>query len=160
MGLKSYFDHAKYVVRHKYYVYREGRKLGLSRTRMLIHDYQKFLPAEWGPYARTHFGGESVRRKDGGYDPTAQSDDFRRAWLHHWHLGSHHWQAHCEIKPDGTVVPLPMPEKDRLEMLADWRGAGITFGKPDTRAWYEANRDEMILHPETREWIESQLYPA
>jgi len=42
-------------------------------------------------------------------------------------------------------------------MLADWRGSGRTFGKPDTRAWYEANRDKMLLHPETRLWVELEL---
>jgi hypothetical protein len=50
-----------------------------------------------------------------------------------------------------------MPDKYRREMLADWRGAGRALGKPDTQAWYAANRDKMKLHPETRAWIEQQL---
>ena len=52
---------------------------------------------------------------------------------------------------------LPMPDKYRREMLADWFGAGKAQGKPDTKAWYMANKDNMILHNETREWIHEQL---
>lgn len=54
-------------------------------------------------------------------------------------------------------VPLPMPNRYRREMLADWRGAGKALGKPDTKAWYMAHQDDIILHPDTRQWIEQQL---
>ncbi|NPV54659.1 MAG: hypothetical protein HPY71_14285 [Firmicutes bacterium] len=52
----------------------------------------------------------------------------------------------------------PMSDAAQKEMLADWRGAGRAQGKPDTIAWYRANRDKMLLHPATREWIEKQLF--
>ena len=45
----------------------------------------------------------------------------------------------------------------RREMLADWRGAGKALGTPDTAAWYTANRENMILHEDTRAWIEKEL---
>lgn len=57
----------------------------------------------------------------------------------------------------GSLKVLPMPDRYRREMLADWKGAGLAQGKPDTRAWYKANREKMLLHPETREWVERQL---
>lgn len=72
-------------------------------------------------------------------------------------------------KPDGqgvmqlnrdllnTPIPLDMPIADRKEMLADWRGAGRALGKPDTKAWYLQNRDNMHLHPNTRAWVELML---
>jgi hypothetical protein len=60
-----------------------------------------------------------------------------------------------------TPVALEMPVKDRAEMLCDWIGAGRALGKPDTLAWYNANKDKMRLHPETRAWIEWKLrYPT
>lgn len=52
---------------------------------------------------------------------------------------------------------LPMPDCYRREMLADWRGAGLAQGTPNTAAWYEKNKDRMTLHTETRQWIEEQL---
>ena len=62
-------------------------------------------------------------------------------------------------KDDGGVEILPMPDKYRKEMLADWRGAGRAQGYGDnTNEWYKVNRNKMQLHPETRAWIEYQLY--
>jgi hypothetical protein len=53
---------------------------------------------------------------------------------------------------------LPMPDRYRREMLADWRGAGRAInGYEDAAGWYAKNRDKMQLHPETRAWIEQQL---
>jgi hypothetical protein len=53
---------------------------------------------------------------------------------------------------------LPMPDRYRREMLADWRGAGRAIsGKDDTLAWYMKNRKRLMLHPDTRNWIEWQL---
>ena len=56
-----------------------------------------------------------------------------------------------------VTVALPMPENARAEMLADWHGAGRALGKPDTLAWYMANRDKIKLHPETRQFVEVML---
>ena len=59
------------------------------------------------------------------------------------------------------LQPLPMPDKYRREMLADWMGAGRAYGNPDTLIWYIRNRKQIILHEETRKWVEQQLrYPA
>ncbi len=80
-----------------------------------------------------------------------------------WYSGSDWW------KPDWkaieamdadlrhVTVALPMSKVARAEMLADWHGAGRALGKPDTRAWYLANRNNMKLHPETRQFIEVML---
>lgn len=56
-----------------------------------------------------------------------------------------------------TPVCLDIPMRYRKELLADWRGAGRATGKPDTPAWYKANRYNIFLHPNTRAWIEEQL---
>lgn len=155
--MNKHLANFRQLARHKYFVYLEGRKLGLSRIRMLIHDYQKYTPSEWTPYANKFHTGGTPRRKDGGYDPTSQGEAFSRAWNHHVHHGSHHWQHFINVKPDGSLEVLPMPDKDRRELLADWRGAGRTYGNPDTRAWYAKNKDQMILHPDTRAWVERKL---
>src|SRR4051812_6043212 len=46
-----FIDYLRIVLLHKYLVYREGRTLGLARRRLLIHDYTKFYPREYLPYA-------------------------------------------------------------------------------------------------------------
>lgn len=50
-----------------------------------------------------------------------------------------------------------MPRRYVSEMVADWMGAGRALGKPDTQAWYTANRDRMILHQDTRRDVEMLL---
>jgi hypothetical protein len=59
---------------------------------------------------------------------------------------------------DERTTCLPMPERYAKEMLSDWRGAQRALtGKDETAAWYTSQRDRMLLHPNTREWIEAQL---
>lgn len=163
----KHWKYLRYVLRHKLYVYREGRRLGLGRLQLLVHDWQKLMPVEWFPYVETFYGDKSgggPRRKDGGYDPNAQGEAFDRAWNHHQKRGPHHWQYWVMPLEDGGIKVLAMPEKYRLEMLADWAGAGraIKGHGPErvldeTRAWYQANRSNMELHPDTRAWVERKL---
>lgn len=48
-----------------------------------------------------------------------------------------------------------------LEMVADWIGAGIAItGKMEVWEWYKANRNNMTLHPETRNDVEMLLHWA
>ena len=159
-SLSAHYKYLKYVLRHKRFVYQEGRKLKLPRRQLLVHDFQKFMRAEWSPYVETFYGDkESPRRKDGGYDPNSVSDAFDLAWLHHQKVGGkHHWQYWILPLDDGGFKALPMPDKYRREMVADWRGAGRAQGKgDDVLSWYDANRERMILATETREWVEAEL---
>lgn len=83
--------------------------------------------------------------------------DFDVAWLHHQKSNPHHWQYWILIRDTGAEVILPMPEVYIREMVADWRGAGRAVEKPDTLAWYAANKDKMRLHPDTRKRVEQLL---
>ena len=65
-----------------------------------------------------------------------------------------------DIVSSGNIAPvaLRMPERYAKEMLADWRGAGRAYGNPDTKAWYLKRRNNIILHHDTRQWVEEQLF--
>ena len=53
---------------------------------------------------------------------------------------------------------LEMPKKYRKEMLADWIGAGMAItGKRDIKGWYEKNKFNIILHQNTRKWIDDMI---
>jgi hypothetical protein len=157
--MRAHLKYLWYVLRHKWFVYVEGRKLDVSPLQLLAHDWQKFTSAEWSPYVQTFYGPKDTpRRADGGYDPNAASDAFDRAWLHHQKVGGkHHWQYWVLPLDDGGFRALEIPERYLREMLADWRGAGRALGKPDTAAWYAVNRENMVLHPRSRAWVESNL---
>jgi len=152
--MRRYIDYFKYVVHHKWYVLLEGLKLGVPIWILIFHDWDKFLPDEWFAYCRRYSG-------DGNYqdqiDNALNDPLYQMAWHLHTKRNKHHWQWWLTPKEDGTFRVLPMSDIYRKEMLADLRGQGRTLGKPDTAAWYKANRDNMQLHPETRQWIENQF---
>jgi hypothetical protein len=50
-----------------------------------------------------------------------------------------------------------MPLKYRLEMMADWQGAGQAQGTGDTLGWYRARGHRLPLGPKTRAWVEQRL---
>src|SRR5690606_14446168 len=111
-------------------------------------------PDEWGPYAEYFYGVEL----DLWSEQFERERNFDAAWLKHQHRSPHHWQYWLLQRDDGTVDALPMPDRYRREMLADWRAAGRALsGRDDTASWYERHAEAMILHPETRAWIEAEL---
>lgn len=148
--VNKHLKYAAYIWRHKRYVYQEGRRLGIGRLRLLIHDWHKLLPVEWFPYVETFYGSGAA--------------SFDYAWNHHQKLAPHHWQYWVMPLDDGGFKVLEMPEKYRVEMIADWRGAGRAIKghgpekvPQETRSWYRANRENMQLHPETRAAVERDL---
>lgn len=150
-----------YLGHHKYAVGKAMLFLGLPWWRCLIHDWQKLTRAEFGPYTDTFYRNESPRRADGGYDPTAVSEEFTRAWLHHVHYGPHHWQYWCLVRDDGSVQTLRLPETYQYEMVADWMGAGRSVaGTWNPLEWYRENRDKMMLHEGSRLGIEMKMVEA
>ena len=156
----NYMKHLKYlcyVLRHKWYVFIECCKLGIP-VRGLVHDLSKFRPSEWFPYVN-HFHNSNPRDKTGYYRPYDTGDrSFDNALFLHLKRNKHHWQWWVLPTDETGVKLLPMPDKYRKEMLADWRGASKAQGSKTTvREWYEANKHKLQLHPETRAWIEKHL---
>lgn len=152
----------KYVLRHKWFVFLAGLKLEIPLWRLILHDWSKFTPREWFPYVEFFYRHGMTRGQAAALNYNFPVSDevelaFEYAWNHHQNHNDHHWQHWIRFGDDGTIVALPMPDVCRREMLADWQGAGRALGKPDTKAWYEANRNKMTLHPQTRAWIELQL---
>lgn len=145
----QYLKYIAYVIKHKHYVMLECIKLGIP-LRGILHDLHKFLPSELIPYAKYYYGKERNEKLDEQMDI---------AWLKHQNRGKHHWQYWCLIEEDtNTIKAMPMPDKYRKEMLADWIGAGkASKSGLTTKEWYYANRDYMTLHPATKYWIEQQL---
>ena len=79
------------------------------------------------------------------------------AWLKHQHRNPHHWQYYLLQEDDGEKFPVKIPDKYVKEMLCDWEGAGRAAGHKDVARWYTINKHKMILHPETRNFVEQEL---
>jgi hypothetical protein len=158
----AYHQYLWYVLRHKWFVFVECYKEGLY-WRGIIHDWSKFLPDEFLPYAQ-HFHGPKrdisyARDKTGYYKPTQTGDPaFDAAWFRHAKRNAHHWQHWCCPEAGEEAIPFPMPEKFIKEMICDWRGAGRAQNNPtSTRDWFSANRDKMVLHPGTERKLKELL---
>jgi len=154
----KFLRYLRYLIRHKWFVFLECVRVGLW-WRGLIHDWSKFLPSEFLPYAN-HFGNgiQAGRDKTGYYKPTDTGDPaFDFAWFLHQKRNCHHWQWWVFPEDESGVKVLPMSEKSRLEMLCDWRGAGRAQGTPNVRKWYAANGYKLQLHAETRAKVEAEL---
>ena len=133
--------------------------MGVPIWRLALHDWTKFLPREWRPYAEYFYGEwrkEDPRMNDGLASPNTEAQ-FEYAWNHHQHKNDHHWQFWVRLGDDGTKLVLPMSEVAMREMVADWMGAGRVLGKPDTLAWYTEQRDNQDIHIQTRRWVEYLL---
>jgi hypothetical protein len=176
--MARHWQYFKYVLKHKLFVLLAGLKLHVPIIILICHDWDKFLPDEWFPYARTFYAPDGSKQYK-------ESPEFSEAWMLHQHRNKHHWQywLNAGITPlaythvlvwdrgaasiiiEGQVydwagqisVREAMPDVFRREMLADWYGAGRALGFPDTGAWYRKNADNIKLHPDTRAWIERQL---
>lgn len=163
--MKAHWLYLKYVLRHKWYVFLWCCHYGIP-TAGIVHDLSKFSPSEWFPYVDYFYGGPWPEQHYG--DARNQFEDkftkpwvqrrFDAAWNYHQKRNPHHWQYWVLLEDSGKLGGLPMPDRYRREMLADWRGAGMAInGKDDTRNWYLKNSENMLLHPNTRQWVEAEL---
>lgn len=162
--MKAHFAYLRYVLKHKWHVFRGCIALGVPLHQAIIHDWVKFLPVEFSPYVYQFYNADgskrTVRDASGSYDPNKQADAFKRAWLHHQRQ-PHHWQAWISIGDGGNLSPLPIPQRFVLEMVADWYGAGMAItGKPELESWFLKNKDKMLLEDGTRYRVQQAIMRA
>lgn len=148
--MSRYWNYLKAVLRHKYYVFLAGRRVGnIPLWRLIIHDWTKFLPVEFIGYANWHFGN------------CKNKETWAKAWLHHANHNPHHheywvirWfgedaQFYEELgEPVADfVVALEIPETYLREMVADWMGASRNYsGTWDFRDYVYPRMDRMNIH--------------
>ncbi len=138
------------TIKHKYFVLVAGLRLGGTPGQLLFHDMSKFFPSEISHYGKQFFGTKN--------DPKG----FIRCWIHHQNKNPHHWEYwiprtgynRCE-PPYPDNIPIEMPEKYIIEMVADWLGASRAYeGKwPQSTkewTWLNKNFERINLHTNTR----------
>ncbi len=118
---------------------------------VIRHDFSKYDSEEYDAYDAYFYGDKDV-------------EAFNRAWLHHIHNNPHHWQHWLLMNDDGKyrdpdkVIPLEMPKVYALEMVADWWSFSWRSGNlTEMFDWYEEHKDNIILHPNTRRYVEGVL---
>lgn len=134
------------LARHKYWVFRYGRKLGLGVWQLFLHDWTKLLPTELPFRADWKFGAKRFP-----YETAFAVMKHRQRNPHHWE----HWvqiTGHAGFKDNEA---LDMPNQYLLEMCADWLAATkvYTGALPDSLEkwqWYQENFPAMNLSFATR----------
>jgi len=167
--VKPYLQYFKYILIHKYYVFVAGLKTEAPIWLPIIHDWSKFLPCEFFPYADYFYNNEKQQKENieaFGLFTNAElapwgyyvKDRFEFAWLFHQWRNPHHWQYWYLMQDNDPDFPLPMPEKYAREMVADWAGAGRAItGKWEVGEWYRKNKEKIRLYPDTREFVEGLI---
>lgn len=162
MPLRSnkHYRYAQALFRHKRYVFQACRYFKVPLLSAIFHDWDKFTYSMWTAYANYFYA--VTRNSDGTYSRNENpSNDFDMAWNAHQKRNKHHWQYWLLNEDSGNMKVLPIPEHHAREMLADWVGAGKAYSQEwDTHKpleWYEKNKHKMLLHPDTRMWVEQQL---
>lgn len=111
------------TLKHKWWVFFYGLKIGCPIWRLITHDISKLTPTEYPHYQRQFFGRKG------------NQDGFNQAWLHHQNTNDHHWEywiprtGHDKGTPRwADYEPMPMSEGAVKEMIADWMGASHAYG--------------------------------
>lgn len=193
-----YLEYIKYVIDHKnnicksadywYKVWTEDplyandkkAKRKLKRTLRKIkftHDWTKFLPKEFFPYAKWFYGDYGVKmKKEFEENPLGMDGYTRRMYrviksecdksiYHHYSKNGHHWNHWCFDwdKYDGEhpeeckrIIPNRMPSKYIIEMIVDWTAMGYRFGNT-AQEYYLKNYHNIEIHDNTRFVLEMKL---
>lgn len=149
----KHLRYLQYVLKHKYYVFTECLHwrhpiLGL------LHDWSKFLPSEWFPYANHFYGKDAEKYKNGEPDPK-----FQCAVHIHLQRNKHHWQWWMSMDR-GSLNVYEMPRKYVEEMLCDWAAAALAKGQGREYSveWYTRYKGTMVLGPLTKKDVETVVY--
>lgn len=149
--MNKYWEHFKTITKHKWYVSKACFKSGLI-LQGILHDLSKYSLIEFASSARYFQGNKSP------IDAEKVANGYSLAWQHHKGVNKHHWQYWIDFE-NGELIVIEMPPKYLAEMLCDWIGAGKAYNKGnwniDTfKNWYKNNKDKMIIHTLTRDYIE------
>ncbi|MCY9697340.1 DUF5662 family protein [Paenibacillus alginolyticus] len=145
--MKAYWRYFLYIMNHKLNVLIECWKEGLY-FQGVIHDFSKFSPAEFFPYAKKFYSGKPL--------VLDEELNWKYAWLRHKRKNKHHWE-YWVINPN-TNEALPMPKKYVIEMVCDWRSFSRKWGKKVKESTLNLT-DSIVVHPETKRELELMTSP-
>lgn len=146
-------DWFKRVIIHRFHVYRAGMSLIKNpvvnkilevdeldfELNLLNHDLSKFSDEEsYGYIDMIIYNTESHLSKT--------------AWLHHKNFNEHHPEHWLDVDKDMKVTPVPIPDIYILEMVADWVGAGVTYGST-LEEWGPKNVPNITFHEDTKKKV-------
>lgn len=150
--LKNGFKHFITICKHKSAVFYFGRKLHIG-FRAFFHDLSKFHPIEFCEGVKYYSGTRSP------IDACKELNGYSKAWMHHRDCNPHHYEYWIDNLDNGGI-PIDMPPKYKLEMLADYLAAGYTYSNgactfSDEYAWWlEKSKKPLCMHEKTKNFLD------
>lgn len=149
--IKASLRHCYWLLKHKFYVFKFGWYFRVPLFQLIIHDWDKFGWNSFHLYTLAYFAGiDTGKFKD--------VPGFKEVQDLHTKKNPHHWQHWVTF----YGLPKPIPEKYLRELLADWFATGIFWQQEiwtprEPYDYYLFHKDDMILHPSARSFIEQEL---
>lgn len=154
-GVFGYFE--KVVIPHKIAVYQAGVELAWQQwfkdlriekdvflENLWLHDLSKFS-------ANESFGYACYNRETG-----SGKEGFESAWHHHKMNNPHHPEYWLNPNRSGELEVMPMHDIYLVEMIADWIGAGKTYGST-LEEWLPKNIGKFKFHHFTAKKLQDIL---
>ena len=150
-------EHFKTITHHRHLVMKGCFKLGLYKQG-LLHDLSKYEPVEFLVGCKYYQGDRSpnnAEREENGYS---------LAWLHHKGRNKHHFEYWIDYGLDNNqeMCGMKMPTKYVCEMFVDRISASKNYQKQaytdrSPILYYEHGKGKYLMHPDTKQLLESML---
>lgn len=147
------------ITRHKILVMKECFRVGLYRQGIL-HDLSKYGWTEFRVGCKYYQGDRSPNNAE------REENGLSLAWLHHKGRNKHHYEYWIDYGIGGSkkLIGMKMPVKYVVEMFLDRIAAckiyhGWKYQDRDPLDYFlKGGTEEYVMHPETRELLETLLY--
>ena len=124
-------------------LFTEGQKQQFIEN-LVQHDLSKFTYLEMYGYAHHDFNSKE------------EDDYFSHSWHHHKMNNPHHPEHWLSVDRGGKVTPLVMSTVYVFEMVADWIGAGKTYGN-ELKDWLPDNIGKFLFNEHILPVLDSLL---
>lgn len=137
------------VVPHKIAVFQSGIELSRNQWfEKLYIDKAQFIENLWLHDISKFSANESFGYAFHDFKSKEYSLSFEMAWHHHKQFNAHHPEHWLNANRSGILDVLPMPKIYIVEMIADWIGAGRTYGST-LEEWLPKNIQKFKWHEKT-----------
>jgi len=97
-----------------------------------------------------------IKKQYGYLNIEKASHNLQYGIIRHKNRNDHHWEYWLSVSRNGDAIPIKMKKNAAKEMVSDWISTSNVWGK-DVLDWYDNNKNSIILHPETRVYVEKEL---
>ena len=148
---KNFINHFKTVCIHKYFVFHYMSKAGRP-FHGFMHDWSKFSPIEFFESVKYYQGTSSL------IPACKEANGYSLAWQHHKGHNPHHYEYWIDNVDNGGI-PIKIPYKYVLEMVADYLAAGKTYQRKNFTfkseyEWWKSQRQLRNMHEDTKMFLD------